>query len=321
MKNFVAVGAFAAAMALVCSSAQAQSIGMATSQPGSFYHSQSSMLAAILAAKAKIEPRVQPYASPNVYLPVVNSGQIALGFANVFETGMAVQGAAYFNNFKHSDLRVITTTSPLRVGLFVRKNSPVKTFADLKGKRVVWGFAAQNIIMNLLNAHLDIAGLTEKDLVKVPVPTVVRGAEEFASGRTDTYFFALGSAKGTEVDASVGGIRMLPLENTPEVQAKLAKHIPGSYITVVNPIKGLAGISEPTPVHTYDALMLTNAKVPDELVYKITKTLHENAAEVAKSTPALMGFAKDKMAKKLPGVTYHPGAIKYYKEMKIWPGE
>lgn len=322
MYRTIVSGVVAATVAFACSTfAQAQSIGMATSQPGSFYHTQSSMIAAMLASKAGIQPRVQPYASPNVFLPVVNAGQIALGFANIYETALAIQGAAYFNGFKHTNLRLVTITSPLRVGLFVRKDSPIKKVADLKGKRLGWGFAAQNIIMNLLTMQLEMAGLTEKDVVKVPVPAIVPGADLFASGRTDAFFFSLGSAKVTEINASVKGVRLLPLENTPAMAAIAAKHIPNSYITLAQPGKGLAGIDAPTGVHTYDAVFLTNAQAPDELIYRITKAMYDNAGELAKSTPTLSGFARDKMAKNTGDVHYHPGAIRFYKEQKVWPGE
>src|SRR5258707_7528732 len=50
-------------------------------------------------------------------------------------------------------------------------------------------------------------GLARKDIVPVLVPNVVRGADDFIEGKIDGGFFALGAAKMSEVDKTVGGIR------------------------------------------------------------------------------------------------------------------
>lgn len=313
-------GALFGVIALAATSAaNAQSVGMATSQPGSFYHSQATVLSAVLTEKAGVQARVQPYSSPNVHLPAVNAGQIEIGLANSFESGLALSGADYFKGRANPNLRMISITSQLRTGLFVQKDSPVKTIADLKGKRMPWRFPAQNIIMPLLYIQLESVGLGEKDIVAVPVPTVVRGADDFMAGRTDVFIFALGAGKVTEVDAAVKGLRALPLEDTPATRAAIKKHFPQSYIETVNPRPGLAGVSTPTAVQTYDGVMVTFANAPEELIYRITKAMWENAAAIAKGSPTLAGFAQGKMAKNVDPVQYHPGAIKFYQEKGLWP--
>ncbi len=321
MTRTIHLAAAFAALIAAPFAAQAQTIGMATSAPGSFYHSQASVLSAILTEKAGVEARVQPFASPNVHLPAVNAGQIAIALANSFEAGLALTGADYFKGRTNPNLRMITITSQLRTGLFVKKDSPIKSITDLKGKRLPWRFTAQNILMPLMLIQVESVGLGEKDFSIVPVPTVVRGADDFMAGRLDAFVFALGSGKVTEVDAAVGGVRALPLTDSPEAQAAIKKHFPQSYIEIVNPRPGLAGILEPTPVQTYDGVMLTHAQAPEELIYKITKAMHDNAAAIAKGSPTLSGFATTKMAKNVDPVQYHPGAIKFYKEAGLWPSK
>jgi len=53
--------------------------------------------------------------------------------------------------------------------------------------------------------------LSEKDIVRVMVPNVIRGADDFISGAADMFFFAFGAPKVREVDATVGGIRALEI--------------------------------------------------------------------------------------------------------------
>ncbi|MFN3892642.1 MAG: TAXI family TRAP transporter solute-binding subunit [Beijerinckiaceae bacterium] len=314
---------FLAGLALVAAAsttAQAQSAaGLATSPAGSFYHTQGSVMAGLLAEKANIQLRVQPFASPNIHLPAINGGQVEYGLANIYELGLAIRGDDFFKGRTNPNLRLIAITSQLRTGIFVRKDSPIQTLADLKGKRVTWNFAQQNIIMPLMLTHIEAAGLTEKDITPVAVPTVVRGADEFMAGRVDTFLFALGSAKTTEVDAAVGGIRALPLPDNAQSQASIKKHFPASYIEVVQPRQGVAGILEPTPIQHYDGVLVTHAKMSDQQVYDLTKALWENAEALAKGTPTLAEFKTTNMAKLTPGVEYHPGAIKFYQEKGVWP--
>jgi uncharacterized protein len=311
--------ALGAAFVFAAASASAQTVGMATSPAGSLYHTQGSAMSPILKEKGNIEVRIQPFSSPNIHLPAINGGQIDFGLANLYEFYLAAEGKDFFQGKKNENLRLIAITGPLRSAIFVKKDSPVKKLADLKGQRMVWGFAQQNIIMPLIMAHFDAVGLAEKDITPVLVPAVVRGADDFAAGKSDAFFFALGSAKVTEVDASVGGIRALPLPDGPATEAAYRKHFPPAYTQVISPGPGLAGIVEPTPIMAYDAVMLTHAGVSDDVAYNMAKTLHENADAVSKSSPTLRGFTAGGMAKKTDLAQYHPGAIKYYKEKGLWP--
>jgi uncharacterized protein len=319
MRSTFIASAVGLALALASGVAVAQTVGMATSPAGSLYHTQGSALAPILNEKGGIEIRIQPFSSPNIHLPAVNAGQIEFGLANIYEIYLAAQGLDFFNGKKNENLRLVTITGPLRSAIFVKKDSAVKKLADLKGQRMVWGFAQQNIIMPLIMAHFDAVGLKESDISPVPVPTVVRGADDFAAGKSDAFFFALGSAKVTEVDASVNGVRALPLPDGPQTQAAYKKHFPPAYTQVVSPAPGIAGISEPTPIMAYDAVMVTHAGASEDVVYKMTRTLHEQAEAVAKSSPTLRGFTTGGMAKVTDAVPYHPGAIKYYREKGLWP--
>jgi TRAP transporter TAXI family solute receptor len=320
MQSRILACALGAAFALTAGATSAQTVvGMATSPAGSLYHTQGSAIAPLLKEKGNIELRIQPFASPNIHLPAVNGGQIDFALANIYELHQAVEGKDFFKGVKNDNLRLVSITAPLRSAIFVKKDSPAKSIADLKGQRITWGYAQQNTIMAQIASYFDAAGLGEKDITPVLVPAVVRGADDFAAGKADAFLFAVGSAKVTEVDAAVGGIRALSMPDGPAAQAAFDKHFPPAYVSVVNPAQGLAGVVEPTRIMTYDAVMLTHAKVPDDVVDNMTKTLHENAEAVGKSSPTLRGFNAKDMAKKTNLAQYHPGAIKYYKEKGLWP--
>jgi TRAP transporter TAXI family solute receptor len=63
--------------------------------------------------------------------------------------------------------------------------------------------------------------------------------------------------------------------------------------------------------------MVTSAKVPDEVVYQITRAVFENFNEFKSLHPAFANLDPQKMVKDGNSAPLHPGAVKYYKE-KGW---
>ncbi|HEV1999933.1 MAG TPA: TAXI family TRAP transporter solute-binding subunit, partial [Xanthobacteraceae bacterium] len=144
------------------------------------------------------------------------------------------------------------------------------------------------------------------------------GAEEFASGAADNFFFALGGAKVNEVDATVGGVRVLNIPDTPQVLEAMRKIFPYVYLTAVSPRPGLTGVLEPVNVFSYDNVLVVSADTKDEVVYKILDTLAKNKPELVLTAPQLNEFSIAGLYKKYP-VPYHPGAIKYFQDNKVEP--
>lgn len=315
--TILTAAAMAAALAITApASAQIYSIG--TGKQGFFTYSAGAAMAKI-AADAGMNLRISPYGGSSAYVPGVAAGEQQFGLANELEAHYAVTGEVIYAGKKQPNLRVVAVLTPLYSQFFVRKDSPLKTVADLKGKRIPTGYTSQKVLDELTKGTLANAGLDYKDVTTVPVPNVVGGADEFAQGKADVFMFALGAGKVSEVDSQVGGVRVLPIDHSKEAMARMRKYIPVAYATELKPGKGRTGIDAPTWVYAYDYLVLTNDKVADDVVYKLAKLMYEHKAELAANFAGLNGFDPKKMAKPLDPVQYHPGAIKFYKEVGQWP--
>lgn len=308
-----------AVLALAAFGAAAQQVSIGTSNPGSIYHSSGSVIAKLLNEKASIRSTIQPYASPNVFIPAVNAGELQLGLANIAEITWALEGKEHFEGRPHKDLRAVAIMYPLRSAIFVRKDSPIRTLADLKGKPALDGFTSQKIILPLLDAMYAAVGMTRKDMRPVQVPNVVLGADTFAAGRSEMFFFAIGAAKPKEVDASVGGIRALSIPNTPQAEKAIKEHFPPGYLRLERPSPVNVGILEPTYSLAYDALVFASSKTPDNVAYQTAKVMHDNAKEMGEAFGPLRLFDPKTMAKDFRPLEFHPGAVKYYKELGMWP--
>ena len=70
----------------------------------------------------------------------------------------------------------------------------------------------------------------------------------------------------------------------------------------------------------YSVFFTTNDKMPDDVVYSVVKMLHEGKDELVKGQPVFRNFDPKGMNEEI-GVPWHPGAIKFYKEVDQWPPE
>jgi TRAP transporter TAXI family solute receptor len=289
-------------------SARAQTYGFATLPAGSLNNTTAAAIAKVLKEKAGMNMLVQNTAGDNVIIPMVARGEAEMGIANAPEVAGALEGG------RQPQLRLIGTAHPLRCALWVRKDAPMRTIADLRGKKVPMGYSAMRALDVLTRAILATGGLTERDVQPVLIPNIVRGADDFASGAADTFFFAFGGPKVREVDATVGGIRVLEInEGGMEAARKVSAY---GYLLDASPGPVFIGVEKPMKVYCMDNVLLTHARVPDEVIYKIIDTLEKNKADLVAVQPVLREFSAAGLHKKYD-IPYHPGALKYFAEHKI----
>lgn len=301
------------AAAAVSVAAHAQTVGIVTTPAGSFSNSAGQAMAKVLVDKAKLRAVVQAQASTG--FDEVESGGADFNVTNSFDgTFYATGTGEYEGNGAKPVMRYGGALIPYRVAMHVRNDSPIKSIADLKGKRVSSDFNAQKTIGRIIAAHLANAGLSYKDVVSVPAPNVVRQAEDFMSGKVDVMFFALGSAAIKQANASVGGVRVLEVNPSPEAMKRVEALLPGAYGIQVSPHPSIEGVTRPTNLIAFDMVLMTTAKVKDDVVYRTVKALHDNKQDLMATFPPFALFDPKHMAKPLQGVPMHPGAEKFYRE-------
>jgi TRAP transporter TAXI family solute receptor len=306
----LALAAFALpALVLGGQAANAQTYGFATLPPGTLNHTTASAVAKVLKEKAGMNVLVQPTAGDQIIVPMISRGEAEVGISNAMEVH---DGFAKGNK----DLRIIGAAHALRVGFFVRKDSPIKTIADLKGKRVPYGFSAMRALEPTVRAMLATANLSEKDIKPVLVPNVVRSADDFASGSADAFYFAFGAPKVREVDATTGGIRVAEIDEKGMDAARKIER--WGYLTEVQPGPVFVGVEKPMKIYSFDNLFFTSAKTPDDFVVKFLDTLFKNKDDLIAVQPVLREFTPS-FAYKQYDVPYHPAAVKYFKDNNIQP--
>jgi len=301
---------------LLVAPASAQAVSIITTPSGSFSNSAAAAMAKAVNKKAKLRMIVQAQASSG--FDELEAGSVEFNVSNSFDVTFVTTGTGdYEGQGIKTSIRYVGSMVPYRVAMHVRADSDIRSLADLKGKRVSSGFNAQKTIGRIIEAHLANAGLSYKDVVGVPTPNVVSQANDFKAGKVDVLFFALGSAAIKEASATVGGLRVLSIDDSADALARMQQILPGSYVLTVNPAPGIDGLSQPTKLTAFDMVLNSSTHVKEDIVYRVVKALHDSKAELAATFPPFALFEPDKMGKPVQGVELHPGAAKFYKEAGI----
>lgn len=310
----------AALAVLAAHAAEAQVMTIASNPQGSLFYSSSVAIAKVLDESAKLQMRVQPTAGSSTYIPLINTGEVDFGLTNVDDTQNAVKGTGNFPGKPNPNLRIINIMFPLPLGILVPADSPVKKLEDLKGTRMPAVYGGQLTGKVVQDAVLATANLSTEDMKPVPVVNLFAGVDAMAAGRTDSSTSGPGIAQIAKAHAELssrGGVRFLNINTDPAAIERMKKVIP-SRPYVVQPAPHYPGVIGPTTIIAYSIYLSTNAKMADDTVYRIAKTLHAHRDDLVAATPILKDFDPERMTEKV-GAEWHPGAVKFYQEIGQWP--
>ncbi len=304
-----------AGVALAASSAIADVLALGSTATGGTSQIGRALAAAVSEASPH-QMRPQEVANTADYIPLVNAGELDFGIANVVQTYYAVTGEGMSAGRPNENIVMVATLMPFRAGFIVPADSDVQSIADLRGKRVPT-FSPGTLGHHVVNAYLANAGLTEDDIVPVPVPNFPRMWASFGEGSTDVTVVVVGAANAREFDATMGGIRYIDFDESPDAVAAMQEWLPQMYLAPVGPDSGIPGINTPTDVMVYDYTLFASNDTDEQHVYDVVKALYDSEEKLLATGPFFAGFDGDQMGKDV-NMTYHPGAIRFYEEKGIW---
>jgi TRAP transporter TAXI family solute receptor len=314
-----ALGIGIASIALTQTPALAQiprSATVATHAVGSLYNQIGTGIATVVSLHTPMTVRVQPFGGPPAWLPSMNEGNTDMGVLTGADAVTSYKGIVLYKRpFKN--IRLLLVGGALQLGFYVRKDSPIKTIADLKGKRVPTDFPGIPIVALSSKAALASAGLSYKDIVHVPVSDLQAGNQAFIEGRTDVGWHALRSPAVKEADARVGGVRFIPVNDSPQGAAKMAEVYPGSY-PAIQKAGSATGILTNTALLNNDIYLVAAKAFSDDAAYAVVKALWDNIKDLWAAHPSLRSWVRSRMVSKAAYIPYHPGAIRFYKEKGLW---
>ena len=242
----------------------------------------------------------------------IMAGDLEFGIAQADRQYQAYNGLSEWEGKPQKDLRAVFALAPEAVTFVAAEDSGIKSLKDAKGKVVNIGNPGSGNRQNAIDVF-EAAGINiEKDL-KAESIKAADAPRMLQDGRIDGFFYTVGHPNGNIKEATAGK-RKTRIVSITDIEP-LVKKFPYYSLTNIDMAQYPEATNANEKVTTVGMLatFVTSAKVPDDVVYAITKEVFENLAEFKKLHPALEGLTRETM---LEGLTapIHPGALKYYKE-------
>ena len=242
----------------------------------------------------------------------VVAGDLQFGVVQSDRQYQAINGLAEWKDKgKQEDLRAVFSIHPESITLVAAVDASISDIADLKGKRVNIGNPGSGQRQNAIDA-LEAVGINyNKDLIAEGIKAAAAPGL-LQDGRIDAFFYTVGHPSGAIKEATAGA-RKVRFVSITGVEDLLAKY--PHYAKAKIPVKLYPGAENTDDVDTFGvkATLVTSVRVPDDVVYTVTKEIFENFDLFKKLHPAFATLTKENMLEGL-SATIHPGAMKYYQE-------
>lgn len=241
------------------------------------------------------------------------AGDLDSGIAQADRQYQAYNGLSEWEGKPQKDLRAVFALAPEAVTFVAAEDSGIKSLKDAKGKVVNHRQPRLRQPARTPLTFSEAAGINiEKDL-KAESIKAADAPRMLQDGRIDGFFYTVGHPNGNIKEATAGK-RKTRIVSITDIEP-LVKKFPYYSLTNIDMAQYPEATNANEKVTTVGMLatFVTSAKVPDDVVYAITKEVFENLDEFKKLHPALEGLTRETM---LEGLTapIHPGALKYYKE-------
>jgi len=237
-------------------------------------------------------------------------GKCDIGYSNSSSAVDAFYGRPPFKK-KMENMRQLANLYPQYFQMAVWEDSGIKSVADLKGKTISPGPKGHTGEL-LAQQVLEVYGLSYKDMAKIHHVQYSDSVSLMKDGHAQAFILGTTIPASTIIDlAAAKKIRLLAL---PDDKIKALQKINAGYLKRVIPKGTYPGVDYDVPGVGYFTHLVISAKLPDELVYKITKTLANNLPRFANVVKDMKSTTPKDLALDL-GIPYHPGALKYFKEI------
>ena len=285
-------------------------IRMATGGTTGTYYAFGTAISQIFTEAIKIPVVVQSSGASKANIQMMAAGDIEMALVQNDVMDYAYKGTDLFNGEKTSDFYAMAAVYAEACQIVASARSGIKSVADLKGKNVSVGDAGSGTEFNSRQI-LEAYGITFNDINKQNLG-FGPSADALKDNKIDAFFCVAGAPTPAIVDLAVtNDIVVLEVDNASA--AKLKQNYP-FYSTISLPANSYKGQTSAIQILAIKATFIVSKKMPDDIVYQLTKTFFEKKPQIAaahvKGNEIAPAYAVDGIS-----VPFHPGAAKYLKEI------
>lgn len=241
-------------------------------------------------------------------MTALKDGNAELAFVQTDIAYYASKGEMMFDGEIIDTVSAIGFLYPETVQLVTTEKSGIRSFADLQGKKVSVGAPGSGTYANA-EQLLEIHGLTMDDIQAQDLD-FGESTESLQAGQIDAAFITGGTpTAAVEALNATNQVFIVPVEDA-KADELIAKY---QYYAKEVISAGTYGIANDTPTVSVGAMLVIQNDISEDVAYKITKSIYDNASKLTHPKAALI---KAETGLDGVGIPVHPGAQKYFDEQK-----
>ncbi|UKV13535.1 TAXI family TRAP transporter solute-binding subunit [Thalassospiraceae bacterium SW-3-3] len=242
----------------------------------------------------------------------IRSGELDLGVAQSDVQYYALNGEKAFKDVgPFPELRAVFSIHPEPFTIVARADSGIKTFDDLKGKRVNIGNPGSGS-RDTMEIVMNAKGWTLDDFALASELKPAEQSQALCDNKIDAMLYVVGHPSGSIQEAVSSCDSVLVEVAGPEIDKLVADN---PYYRVAT-IPGGMYRGNPDDVQTFGvgATFVSSTATDADVVYNVVKAVFENFDDFKKLHPAFENLVKEEMVKDGLSAPLHDGAVKYFKE-------
>jgi TRAP transporter TAXI family solute receptor len=240
----------------------------------------------------------------------VDEGKADVGFGNSITSVDGVHGRPPFPK-KVEKACQLANLYPQYFQVVALADSGVNGMADLKGKSIAVqpkGNTAELISQHILKS----VGLSYQSARVSFVNSYTDAATLLKDGHAQVFTLGTTIPASSVMDVAAGrDIHLVPV--TDQIVAEMKKINPG-YTKGTVPAGTYPKQDKDVPVIIYSTHLVVSCSLPEQMVYQMAKTMAAHVPDMAAINKAMTHLTPKMMAQDI-GVPFHPGAVKFYKEV------
>lgn len=241
-------------------------------------------------------------------MTALQAGEGEIAFVQTDISFYATEGTLMFEGQKIDSVSALGALYPETVQLVTLADSGITSYEDLKGKKVSVGAPGSGTYANA-EQLLEIHGLAMTD-IQAQNLDFGESTDGIQSGQIDAAFITAGYPTGAvEALNATNGVNIIPV-TTEKADELIAKY--PYYAKDAIPV-GTYGLTEEIPAVSVGAMLAVKKDLPEDLVYAMTKAIYDNTDKISHAKGE---FIKAETGLDGIGIEVHPGAQKYFDEVK-----